>query len=162
MDGYDDSYDDENLTCYGCTNEFYELYTCYNKYCGVSWCENCNLSKETFIFNNTHYCSFCWEGTNFLNIAPKNMYYCWSPKEHICGNTECKDIAVDDFDYEEAGRPARGICCVTRFENNEKNYCSECYKANVNPRIYTWLLIGKTLELPKDIRIMIGKLIWEK
>jgi hypothetical protein len=145
--------------CDNCGNLFKIMFraaTCTG--CNSSWCLYCDI--EHFIFNEKCYCFFCWEPRKKLKLElPENTYYCCTLEKHICANTNCEHITLDTFDDEEL--PKRGICCVTYYEK-EEDYCRECYKITISSRVYTWLLIGKTLELPKDIRIMIGKMIWEK
>lgn len=91
------------------------------------------------------------------------IYCCdFDNKIHFCGNTKCEKISeIFTFDIVQAFSTFSGICCIKRYVY-ETLYCFYCYKANVQPRVLTWLLIGNFLGFPKDVTRMIGKLIWKK
>ena len=163
--------------CYSCMNDISKFE--FNGYCYCDLCWKDTVPEYT----DTELLDIALEKLNTTRKklklqlpekVPKHHYYCWNPcmtnnitdENHVCGNTNCKQIGknyydVDDNDDDDI--PLRGICCIKKSPENTAKWCSECYHAYYKVRAITWVLCMKTTKiLPKDLTIMIGKLILRK
>lgn len=150
------------------------------EHCGGSACANCMDDVDFFEFQGEHYCDLCWEDEipiyddgellNYLlnkykrtrdeienelpKKKPKHRYYC--KEKHNCGSVRCDLIYEDFYSENDWELPSRGICCL-EHKLIAAERCSACL---IKPKLITFLCCMKKMNvLPRDIVVMIGKLI---
>jgi hypothetical protein len=120
--------------------------------CNERWCNDCYIEK--FIFDGKPRCDLCFDATipeptpeemvEFLlkkyNITkedvikempkddPGDDIYCTNKISHVCGNRYCENIG--EYYHDDDNYPEIGICCISRFGDDQEKWCGQCVKKN--------------------------------